>query len=439
MKTKIYTLLLLIAFPFASLQAQDYLISFAGSGASTAVSSIKVENLTQGTYLEIDGIDVLHLVNNITGIEQVKLDNVNQISFSPNPMNDYTRMQFNLPEDGQVFINLFDVSGRNLLQTNDYLFKGQHTYRIQGVTDGIYVVSIRSKEYSSSGRFISSSQSHGRIKINYENTVTAQLKKNIKKDQELNEFTKGTSSEIFMQYNSGDRLKFTAITGNYKTVITDIPTQSKSLTFNFLPCSDLDGREYSVVAIGSQTWMAENLAYLPAVSPYWIVSITDMHYYVYAYNGTDVAEAKTTNYYNSKGVLYNWAAVMQGASGSKDNLNRVKGVCPAEWHLPSDAEWLVLIDYLGGEMIAGGKMKSVTGWPSPNSGADNSSGFSGLPGGYVVWDGHFGDGAYGGHWWSSTEKSSTEAWGQSLYYGNINSIWFSWRKEYGFSIRCIKD
>ncbi|GAG76549.1 unnamed protein product, partial [marine sediment metagenome] len=100
-----------------------------------------------------------------------------------------------------------------------------------------------------------------------------------------------------------------------------------------------DGHIYPTVRIGNQWWMAENLAYLPSISPHWYTSYTEPYYYVYGCEETTVSEAKTTINYQTYGVLYNWAATMDGAESSNTNPSDVQGVCPDGWHLPSDAEW----------------------------------------------------------------------------------------------------
>jgi uncharacterized protein (TIGR02145 family) len=143
-----------------------------------------------------------------------------------------------------------------------------------------------------------------------------------------------------------------------------------------------DGKTYNTVTIGNQEWMAENLAYLPSVNMGADGSddnTAGKYYYVYGYDGTNVTDAKATDNYTTYGVLYNWNAAMDGASTSSANPSGVQGVCPTSWHLPSDVEWTVLTDLLGGESVAGGKLKETgtTHWNSPNTGATNS----GLPGG----------------------------------------------------------
>ena len=121
MKIKLYYILIISAFCLTSLRAQDYLISFAGSGASTTVATVKVENLTQGTELTVSGGDILHLKNVITGIDSYLEDSNQRISFSPNPMTYYTLIRFILPEDGQTTTSLYDITGRQILQIQEYL------------------------------------------------------------------------------------------------------------------------------------------------------------------------------------------------------------------------------------------------------------------------------------------------------------------------------
>ncbi len=198
-----------------------------------------------------------------------------------------------------------------------------------------------------------------------------------------------------------------------------------------------DGKIYTYINIGNQVWMAENLAYLPRVvgpethSEY-NGNRTDRYYYVYEYYGTDVDTAKSLFYYTTYGVLYNWSAA--------------KMACPEGWHLPSDAEWTRLINYLGGEDIAGSNMKEAgtSHWDSPNNGATNESGFKALPGGLYgsgIFDyaGFFSSFGTFGYWWSSTEIDTNNAWYRSLSckYSRVNRN--NMTKGYGFSVRCVRN
>ncbi|HKL71706.1 MAG TPA: fibrobacter succinogenes major paralogous domain-containing protein, partial [Marinilabiliaceae bacterium] len=188
-----------------------------------------------------------------------------------------------------------------------------------------------------------------------------------------------------------------------------------------------DGIEYQTITIGNQEWMAENLKYLPSVVGPATVSETTAYYYVYGYDGTDVTAAKATANYTTYGVLYNWPAAMNA--------------CPTGWHLPSDAEWTELTDYLGGSGVAGGKLKEIgtTHWNTPNTDATNETGFTALPGGYRRDVGYFSIIGYLGFWWSATEFSTYSAWTRFMYYDLSSVIRSNDFKELGFSVRCLRD
>ena len=202
-----------------------------------------------------------------------------------------------------------------------------------------------------------------------------------------------------------------------------------------------DNQTYRIVTIGSQTWMAENLKYLPSVVGPGTGSKTTPYYYVYGYNGTNVTDAKATANYNTYGVLYNWPAAMDGEASSTTNPSGVQGVCPDGWHLPSDAEWTELTDYLGGTSDAGGKLKETgtTHWNSSNTSATNETGFTALPGGNRNNNGTFNNIGNNGNWWSATENNTNNAWNRNMNYNNSNVNRNNNNKELGFSVRCVRD
>jgi len=187
--------------------------------------------------------------------------------------------------------------------------------------------------------------------------------------------------------------------------------------------------------------MAENLKYLPSVVGPGTGSETTPYYYVYGYDGTSVAAAKATDNYATYGVLYNWTAAMDGEASSTTNPSGIQGVCPTGWHLPSDAEWTELTDYLGGYSVAGGKLKETgtTHWASPNTGATNETGFTALPGGGRDYLGAFYGVGHGGYWWGATEGNTGGAWGRGMYCYDGDVYGGSGSKELGFSVRCVRD
>ena len=188
-----------------------------------------------------------------------------------------------------------------------------------------------------------------------------------------------------------------------------------------------DSQIYQYKTIGTQVWMTENLAYLPSVVGPGTGSNSTAYYYVYGYDGSDVATAKATDNYSTYGVLYNWTAA--------------QSACPSGWHLPSDAEWTTLTTYLGGESVAGGKMKEAgkSHWTSPNTGATNESGFTALPGGYRLGNGAFNAIGGSGNWWSSAQYDTSNAWTRYLNYTGSNVSRGNRGKERGFSVRCLRD
>ena len=192
-----------------------------------------------------------------------------------------------------------------------------------------------------------------------------------------------------------------------------------------------DGNVYDTITIGTQVWMAENLRYLPSVVGPATSSEILRCYYVYDYDGKSVTDAKATSNYTTYGVLYNWPAACSS--------------CPTGWHLPSLAEWTQLSTYLGGDSIAGGKLKEtgITHWVSPNIGATNESGFTALPGGIRSSLGTFWDLGYACILWTSTEQipeyPAVHVW---YRYIHGNGIWTGNQWDFmdkGFSVRCVKD
>lgn len=193
---------------------------------------------------------------------------------------------------------------------------------------------------------------------------------------------------------------------------------------------DIEGNVYKTVKIGNQTWMTKNLkttkyndgSAIPLVADgsAWAALSTPG----YCWYNNDEASYKTTY-----GALYNGYAVSTGK------------LCPKDWHVPSDAEWKIVTDYLGGENIAGGKLKETgtTFWVGPNTGATNECGYTALPGGVRFYDGLFHDFGFSGYFWSSTEQSSTRAFFRYVDYEYSNIFRFNNFKKIGFSVRCLRD
>jgi uncharacterized protein (TIGR02145 family) len=193
------------------------------------------------------------------------------------------------------------------------------------------------------------------------------------------------------------------------------------------------------VTIGTQVWVEFNLDVVTYSDGTVIPQVSDPTAWANLTTGAWCYYNNTTANGTTYGKLYNWNAV-KGIHDTDPNTPNKK-LAPTGYHIPSDAEWSTLITYLGGDSVAGGKMKA-TGtalWLSPNQGATNSSGFTGLPGGYRYYNGTFLSIGNVGFWWSSSEYDTTNAWSRYLssnsgiaYRNNINKV-------DGFSVRCLRD
>lgn len=190
---------------------------------------------------------------------------------------------------------------------------------------------------------------------------------------------------------------------------------------------DIDGNSYDIIRIGNQWWMAENLKTTTYNDGTTIPNVSNdsewkfLNTPAYCWYDNNISNKETY------GALYNWYTV---------NTNKL---CPEGWHIPTNEEWLILINYLGGSDLAGGKLKETgtTHWKSPNTGATNSSGFTALPGGYR--DDFFKSLGEGARFWSATESSANTATIKSLGYGHEVIASGQFYKNNGFSIRCIKN
>ena len=281
--------------------------------------------------------------------------------------------------------------------------------------------------------------------------------------------TKLNSSVIDLGIRTGDiiywdetlrkfRILAPGAEGQVLKIVSGIPVwraDATTSTTAFSPCgttiTDIDGNSYNTVLIGSQCWTKENLRVRRyndgtaiqfdatggsgGSSSTW-QNLTIGAHTIYA-NDSTTTPSNRTKY----GYLYNWYAAKgiytAGNIASTDTLN----VCPVGWHVPTDAEWTTLTTELGGESVAGGKMKSIgtAYWNSPNTGATNEIGFSALPGGLRDSDGSFQSIRNYAFFWSATEGGVNTAWNRNVntYNGNVGRD--NYNKSVGVSVRCIRD
>ncbi len=194
------------------------------------------------------------------------------------------------------------------------------------------------------------------------------------------------------------------------------------------------------VTIGTQTWSNKNLNVARYRNGDPIPQVTDPTQWANLTTGAWCwYNNDSATYAATYGRLYNWYAV-----------NDPRGLAPQGWRIPTEGDWNRLVKFIDPTAdttcqsciqsgTAGGAMKSVTGWNTPNTGATNSSGFAGLPGGYRSGDGTFDGVGFDGFWWSAGEFATTFAWFRFLFYYNANVVRDYASKSFGFSVRVVRD
>ncbi len=403
--------------------AQNYLIRFAGTGAATTVSQVKVENLSAGTALTVNKGEILRLIGT-GGLNSVE-NKQYSIKIYPNPMTgDNAVLVIYPPDPGYAIISIFDLAGRIEAQSAGYLGNYPQEYRLSGFKNGLHLINVTGKTYHFSGRLLCAGEAAGTIRIE-RITSDNPVDENISESAYIRD-----NSTVNMPYSYGDRLKFTGISKIYSTVKTDIPEADKTITFNFIPCSDGDNNNYPIVEIGSQVWMARNLKttkyndgspieYPGSNSKSWNANISG----AFAWYDDDM-----TKYEDVYGALYNWHAVNTG------------NLCPAGWHVPDNEDWATLTEFLGGTNIAGEKIKETGNlhWAPTNNYSSNESGFTAVPGGLRNLK-SFTEVKHYGYLWSSGEGSKTtgaQGWYVNSISEGLNKSDMNYLNE-GLSVRCI--
>lgn len=431
----------LLVFVNIIVTGQNLTLNFKSKYPEQKIDSVVVTNYRTNQKVTIPTNESITLTK-ITGIkEQPMIDVIGEIY--PNPNQGKATLSFHVTSAGEVIIKLYNISGQLLHVHKDYLETGYHSFNVHFPYTGIYNVFIVQKVNTFSLHAITSGMISQPCRTDYLGMKTSlSLKSYI--------------LERSMSYKDQDMLQFMAYSGKNSTVLTDIPNISKTYTFEFYECQDPDEQSYPVVRIGDQVWMAKNLAYLPKVDGPAYASRTVPHFYVYDYMGTNKEEAKKTVSYYRLGVQYNWPAAMNGETHSSKIPSGVKGICPNGWHLPSNGEWLLLLDYLSkngysddgvedGNMLASALASPYYWWayakpgaPGNNSYLNNKSGFSALPGGLkypYLNSAYYGDQAF--FWTTSWDYMGPMV--RNIAYTDPFVHLFQYNEDYSFSVRCVRE
>jgi uncharacterized protein (TIGR02145 family) len=425
MKKSLFVIFLVLA--ILESRAQTYEISFAGDGESMTVDSVIVENLTQGTSLSLGGDDLLNLILNV-GIDEPVTGGQGKMLVYPNPVAGDCFVGFETPSPDMVDIELFEVTGKRILQVQAILEKGSHTYNLSGIPGGIFILKITSDEFSYSAKIISMNSGSGKIAAKHTGTEILRPDQKQPDENDKTDRSKSASSIFDMDYTTGDILKFRGRSGVYKAISMLVPTHDQVVTFLFIQCTDEDDHNYATVKIGNQVWMAENLNAGARINSYMEQNDNGIIEKYCLYDDEENCE--------TYGGLYQWHEMMQYQA-----MEGIRGICPSGFHIPAEAEWAELFTYLGGASVAGGKLKEsgLDHWIYPNEGATDESGFEALPGGYTNPDGSFTNQGNTADIWSSKQYSAADAWARSLEYNSTAAGNFHTGKGHGLSCRCILD
>ncbi len=235
------TLISLLFFAITKIVAQNYLISFTGTGLSSIVDSVKFQNITQGTSFTLAGNDTLHL----TGADGLNDYGINEeaIKIHPNPMQAITKLSFYAKHAGNTKIVIYDISGKKVLQISNNLSQGINSCNLSGLIQGVYFISITGDKYIYTSKIISLNYSHDISKLEF--------CENVNTDITINKF-KSIKAIVNTAFTTGDSLRFTGYSGIYTASVIDIPTSNKTITFNFAE---------PIIAIGS-TYQGGTVSYI---------------------------------------------------------------------------------------------------------------------------------------------------------------------------------
>ena len=428
---KLSLLFVSIYLSLTNLSAQEIVCTFNPKDASNTIDSIRATNVVTGETAFADGLNSIN-ISSLTTEAALFPTNPVEISVYPNPFENYTRLKYYSNKNDNIKITIVNAAGQVVSENSQNIASGIHQFNISTNNNGLYILNITGNQTKFSQKIISIQNNQSVNKIEY------------------NGYSSMSPLEKSTKIEGDELIHFYVYSGDNITKIADSPTESKNYEVEFYECKDADGKSYPIVQIGDQWWTAENLAYLPNVSPPTEESYSEKYYYVYEYNGTNIAEAKATENYRKFGVLYNWSAIMNGESGNNLNPSGVQGICPNGWHLPSDSEWDELAQFIsnlkgpfnkeeGGDWEEVGKyLKATNDWNNEGNGTDDF-GFSGLPGGFRYTEGFFYYIGEAGGWWTSTDIDATGV--EDIVLSNeYNSLFMDGHfKEIGFSVRCIKD
>ena len=457
--------------------AQTATLTFTGRDATdrwVRLHHVVITNQTQNWSETIMWPDTVLTIENGTGIYDVETCHGASLQLAqnhPNPFNGTTDVFLTAADAGAVTLEITDVHGRAVVSAMDFstaVRANNHSpqqFRITLAAAGTYVLTARQNGKTASIKMVNNGGGNGNG-IEYMGFVGANNYSPLQ-TQPPKSLTRGAVTHPF---DFGDVMEYTgyaAINGRMDTVTVSQPlSDSQGIVMMFenvqtdgLPCpgiptlTDINGNVYNTALIGSQCWMKENLraTKFPDNTEIALGTYTSSDPCYYDDSESDIPLAE-------RGYLYNWSAAIHGAASSSAAPSGVQGVCPNGWHLPSEAEWEALKEYVSAqpEYTCGGNTSNIAKavasefwWYNYNGGcnpgdqrnsSNNATGFSAVPAGTLGVYG-YDDAGYSAHFWSATENSGYTA--AAIYYGldHDTSEFFmaTTVKERRASVRCLRD
>ena len=449
--------------------AQSVTLTFTAKDAANnyvQLNRVVITNLTKGWQETIYWPDTTLTMQNGTGIADIEMQGRASLQLSqnnPNPFTGTTEVSMMVAEEDEVMLDIMDINGKTVGTYRMRPQVGIHQFRITLSTAGTYVMTARQNGNTSSIKMVCNGGGDGN-RIEYTgNGGNASYASSTQPKS-------GSKYNTFHPFTFGDQMEYVGyavINGSEMESdhISQVQNASQSFVLQFdvsqaqdgQPCpgaatvTDIDNNTYNTVQIGNQCWMKENLRTTRYANGESIPLGTSTSTITpYRYNPDNNA-----NNVHTYGYLYNWPAVMHDASSSSSSPSGVQGICPNGWHVPSDAEWDQLINYVriqpqyqcinSNIFYIAKALASTIGWNSYtntcavgyNQSSNNATGFSALPAGYYY--SYYYSFGYNATFWSATEDDGSFAYIRFLDYDNAYVNRGFDDKNGGLSVRCVRD
>ena len=434
-------------------------LTFTGqdtSGSYLQLNRVVVTNLSRNWTETIYWPDTVLEMRNSTRVAEHVASDFSLEQNIPNPFDGPTTVQLRMVETEKTILWVSDLSGKELVRYEGLLSNGTHRFRLSLPNAQVYILHAQTDKYSASIKLVNKGNA-GSCMLEYEGQTLSYT-------PSMGKAMKGSTNQPFVSGDMMEYVGYVVIDGmeleSEHIIQAQYDSQSLTLRFQFAierPChgtimvTDYDGNIYNTVQIGNQCWMRENLR--------------TEHYT----DGTEISMGNT--YSNSTpyryapdndqslvaiyGYLYNWPAVMHSSASSSVNRSGVQGICPIGWHVPSEAEWMQLIDYVSSQSAnvcnsntsyIAKSLAATIGWTTHNGtcaignnmSSNNVTGFSALPAGFYYRQSYFTFGDYVGYW-SATENSNGKVFGHGLIYYDAIVYNGESDKDYAISVRCLLD